>query len=385
MKLYRFINAHMEEILTEWVAFARTIQPLEGEMSTLALRDHAKGILTAIALDIETSQNSQEQYAKSRGEAPEPGGKESAASIHGALRHASDFSLLQLCAEFRALRATVLRLWLPQVQEMTESAAYEMVRFNEAIDQALAESVITYSARADHMRELFLAILGHDLRAPLFTMALVGEALKRTALSAKEILESGERIRRSSRLMKSMVADLLGYTSTQLGGGMPVQLKEADLRPICAAALEDAGATHPDSRFELHTGGDLVGNFDGVRLHQLLANLLVNAAQYGAKEQPVLMSAQGLHDTLTVTVTNYGPAIPAASLEAIFKPLVQLPADGDEDTRPRTSLGLGLYIAREIAVAHGGELAVKSDPDKGTTFTVRLPRNAAQPETAAPA
>lgn len=382
MKLYRFLNAHIEEILSEWVAFAQTIDAA-GNMSILALRDHAKGILQAIALDIETRQNSQQQYQKSRGFGPEAAGPESAASIHGGLRQASEFSLLQLCAEFRALRATVLRLWLPQVAHMSEETAYEMVRFNEAIDQALAESVVTYSARADHMRELFLAILGHDLRAPLFTMALVGESLKRASLTQEEILENGERIRRTSRLMKSMVADLLGYTSTQLGGGMPIQLKEADLKPICTAAMEDATATHPDSRFELDAGGDLVGTFDSVRLHQLLANLLVNAAQYGDSEQPVLMKARGDPDHLTVTVTNYGPAIPAESLQAIFKPLVQLPAEGDEESRPRTSLGLGLFIAREIAVAHGGELAVKSDEVAGTTFTVQLPRTAAPAATVA--
>jgi signal transduction histidine kinase len=172
MKLHRFINEHLEQILAEWVAFAKTIEPEAGQMSIVELRDHAKGILQAISLDIETRQNSRQQDQKSKGLAPEAGAQQSAASIHGALRHASDFSLVQLSAEFRALRATVLRLWLPQVREMSESAAYEMVRFNEAIDQALAESVLTYSARADHMRELFLAILGHDLRAPLFTLAL---------------------------------------------------------------------------------------------------------------------------------------------------------------------------------------------------------------------
>jgi signal transduction histidine kinase len=379
MKLYRFINEHLEEILTEWVAFARTLEPARDEMSTLALRDHAKGMLQAIALDIETSQNPHQQYQKSRGNAPEPGGKESAASIHGALRQASDFSLLQLSAEFRALRATVLRLWLRHVNEMSEDTSYEMVRFNEAIDQALAESIATYSARAEHMRELFLAILGHDLRAPLFTMALVGEALKRPGLTQQEIQENGARIRRSSRLMKSMVADLLGFTSTRLGGRMPILLKQADLEPICRAALEDAGASHPESVFELNTSGDLVGAFDSVRLHQLLANLLVNAAQHGARESPVMIDARGDAEGITVKVTNYGPAIPADSLQAIFKPLVQLPTEGeDEDARPRTSLGLGLFIAREIAVAHGGELAVESDEVAGTTFTLRLPRTAAQ-------
>ena len=374
MKLHLFLATHMEEILSEWAAFAHTQKPAADTISPLVLNDHARQILKAIALDVETSQDADQQYQKSRGLAPLLTSKESAASLHGGLRQASDFSLLQLSAEFRALRATVLRLWLPKVTAMSASTAYEMVRFNEAIDQALAESIVTYSAHADHTRELFLAVLGHDLRSPLFTMALAGEALGRDGLTAKQLADTGERIRRSAKLMKAMVADLLGYTSTQFGTRMPISLREADVAQVCASALQDASATHPESRFQIQTTGDLVGSFDSVRLHQLFANLLINAAQYGARERPVMLDAQGERDAVTVKVTNFGQAIPADSLAAIFKPLVQLPAEGEDDSRPRTSLGLGLFIAREIAEAHGGNLAVQSDAVAGTIFTVRLPR-----------
>ncbi|MEP6823236.1 MAG: HAMP domain-containing sensor histidine kinase [Ramlibacter sp.] len=378
MKLHQFLHTHMEEILTEWAAFAQTQAPAVGGRGVLVLDEHARAILQAIALDVETSQDADQQYQKSRGQAPLLLGQESAASIHGGLRQASDFSLLQLSAEFRALRATVLRLWLPKVNAMSASSAYEMVRFNEAIDQALAESIDTYSAHADHTRELFLAVLGHDLRSPLFTMALAGEALARDGMTPQQLADTGERIRRSTRLMKSMVADLLGYTSTQFGTRMPISLKQADVAAVCASALQDASATHPESRFQINTTGDLVGTFDSVRLHQLFANLLINAAQYGARERPVMLDAQGGLDAVTVKVTNFGQAIPADSLAAIFKPLVQLPAEGETDTRPRTSLGLGLFIAREIAEAHGGNLAVQSDAVDGTIFTVRLPRSSPQ-------
>lgn len=381
MKLYRFINDHLEEILTEWVAFARTLEPAADSMSSQALRDHAKGILLAISSDIETRQNAQQQYEKSRGNAPEPAGPESAASTHGALRHASDFSLLQLAAEYRALRATVLRMWLPHVSAMSPDTIYEMVRFNEAIDQALAESVVTYSASADHVRELFLAILGHDLRAPLFTMSLVGEMLARPEVTPGQVEDGARRIRRSSRLMKSMVADLLGYTSTHLGGGMPMQAKAADLLPVCESALEDARATHPDMRFEFAAGPDLQAVFDPVRVNQLLLNLLVNAGQYGDKDRPVLLDARIAGEEVVVNVTNFGPPIPAALQEAIFKPLVQLPQEGEteEDARPRTSLGLGLFIAREIALAHGGQLTLESSEAAGTVFTARFPRGGPAP------
>ncbi|MES2756986.1 MAG: HAMP domain-containing sensor histidine kinase [Pseudomonadota bacterium] len=373
MKLTSFITEHMEIILSEWEAFAGTLEPAASQMTALALRDHAKGILQAIALDIATRQNPAEQLEKSQGRAPDEDTIESAASIHGALRHDSNFSLIQLSAEFRALRATVLRLWLPQVSAMSATTVDEMVRFNESIDQALAESVVTYSARADHTRELFLAVLGHDLRAPLSTLSMAGQLLTSEQTPAAQFGPIGLRVERAARVMSLMVDDLIGYTRTQLGAGMPTILGEADIREICQAAVEDASATHPGSAFDVDLTGDLTGCFDAVRLHQLLTNLLVNAAQYGGRDAPVTVRAKADAQAITIEVNNRGVTIPAASLQSIFRPLIQLPADGGDD-RPRTSLGLGLFIAREIAVAHGGSIVVSSSDISGTTFTVRLPR-----------
>ena len=373
MKLYSFIEAHMEEILKEWEAFAQTQGPAAAVMSDLALRDHAKGILTAIAVDIKTAQNPEEQLQKSQGQSPDEDLK-SAASIHGALRHASNFSLLQLSAEFRALRATVLRLWLPEVNLMSTSTIYEMIRFNEAIDQALAESIVTYSARAEDTRELFLAVLGHDLRAPLSTMSMAGDLLTRPSVTAEQVAHVAASVRRSARQMGSMVEDLIGYTSTQLGRGMPIILGSVDIKDVCYAAVEDASATHPGRKFDLDTQGDLNGSFDAVRLQQLLTNLMVNAALYGAKESAVIVAARGEPEAIIVKVTNYGAPIPPESIQSIFQPLVQLPVDHESETRPRTSLGLGLFIAREIATAQGGALTVTSSAEDGTTFTLHLPR-----------
>ena len=376
MRLDRFIHARMEEILTEWEGFAQTLVPAAGQMTDLALRDHARQILEAIALDIKTTQNPEEQIAKSQGLSDDTDESESAASIHGAMRQASNFSLLQLSAEFRALRATVLRLWLPQVTEMTEAAATEMVRFNEAIDQALAESVVTYSARADHMRELFLAILGHDLRAPLSSMSMAGDMLTRMQPTHTQTMDIGHKVKRGARLMSSMVEDLIGYTRTQLGAGMPIVLHRADVKEILQAAAADASASYPDTRFEIDTAGELSGQFDAVRLHQLFTNLLVNAAQYGARGSAVQLEAVGSLGFVTVHVTNDGPVISDLAKESIFSPLVQLDADDGAVARPRTSLGLGLYIAREIAVAHGGAISVSSSAADGTTFSVQLSRAA---------
>ena len=374
MNLSTFITERIDQIIAEWESFARTLGPVADAMTTLTLQDHAKGILQAIALDISTSQDDAEQREKSQDLTPGTSALESAASIHGTLRQASNFSLLQLSAEYRALRAAVLRLWLPEVGTLSATTVYEMVRFNEAIDQALAESIVTYSAKADQTRELFLAILGHDLRAPLATLMLSGDMLKLESGGREKLGKIAERVRRSSRMMAIMVDDLIGYTRTHLGSGMPVTARLVDVDEICQASIEDASATHPSTSFTFNSSGNMTGYFDSVRLHQLMTNLLVNAAQYGQKHRPVTMTTSSSEDHVTVQVQNFGVPISKADLAAVFKPLVQLTVEDELDTRPKTSLGLGLFVAREIASAHGGTITVASDEVQGTVFTVSLPR-----------
>ncbi|HAT31540.1 MAG TPA: two-component sensor histidine kinase [Janthinobacterium sp.] len=365
----------MAEILAEWTSFAKKAAPDGAEMSVLALTDHAEAILRAIAIDIETSQSKQQQYKKSQGDDVDQGDEESAAAIHGRLRQASNFSLLQLSSEFRALRATVLRLWLSRVQQMSETTIYEMVRFNEAIDQALAESIVTYSARADRTRELFLAVLGHDLRAPLATISLVGEMLTRRSLSQEQIASLGQKVKRNAIMMSAMVTDLLGFTSLQMGAGMPTVRTTVDAKEVCQAAVADAQAMYPGSMIVFRPSGKLIASFDSIRLQQMVTNLLINAAQYGAKGHEVTLDAAGLEDAITIKVANFGPVIPAESLKTIFQPLVQLDPDIEEDSRPKTSLGLGLFIAQETAEAHNGTISVSSSADDGTVFSVNFPRD----------
>ncbi|MEP7068898.1 MAG: histidine kinase dimerization/phospho-acceptor domain-containing protein [Usitatibacter sp.] len=162
-----FITDHLDEIVSEWETFAKTLSPASATMDSLALRDHARQMLEAIAKDITTSQSLDQQELKSKGLGPVFNGAETAAAAHGALRHTVGFDLQQLVAEFRALRATVLRLWVINKRYEDPKSAYEIARFNEAIDQALAESVESYSRELSKSRDTFLAILGHDLRTPL--------------------------------------------------------------------------------------------------------------------------------------------------------------------------------------------------------------------------
>jgi signal transduction histidine kinase len=376
MKLSDFIHAHMETILMEWESFARTLQPADAQMSALALRDHAKLILQGVAADIEVKETPDEQYDKSRGLTDGIIDPDSPAAIHGTLRHTSGFTLIQLTAEYRALRATVLRMWLPNLTAVTPEMAHDMIRFNEAIDQALAESVMTYSKKSASTRDTFLAILGHDLRSPLATMTMAGSFLARVPLQEAQVREIAAKIQRSTATMASMVNDLLDYARTQLDDEIPVAPELGDIGDVCRVALEDAQAAHPGHRYHFETSGDLMAWFDPQRMQQVLTNLLNNAAQYGASHTPVTMQASGTPQAIHISVNNRGPVIPAESLAAIFAPMVRLSVEESGDGPPSRSIGLGLYIAQEITKAHGGMLAVASDEVEGTTFTIRLPRKA---------
>ena len=371
MRLSNFILAHLAEILADWDAFARS-QEIPVPMTELALRDHARPILEAIALDMLTPESPRQQFDKSRG--LEPIDARSAASTHGTLRHVSGFSLVQLAAEFRALRATVLRLWLPRVDHFDAEVAGDMVRFNETIDQALAESILTFSKQGERTRDTFLAMLGHDLRSPLSAMSMAAQILMKEELTPANGHLVATTLLRSTRSMAAMVDDLLEFARLQLGGPIPVNAKMLDMTEFFKEAVEDARAAHPGCEFEFRTAGDVACNVDAPRLRQVLCNLLNNAAQYSARDQLVSLSAQGFADAVVVQVRNFGSVIPAAAISSIFNPLVQLQPDPNDRGRATTSIGLGLFIAREITLAHGGTIEVSSSAENGTVFSLRLPK-----------
>lgn len=374
MKLSRFIINHLEDILTEWEAFARAIQPTSGNMSDEELRDHGKQILEQIAKEIDSPQSAKDQEKKSKGLAADAHDTDTAAGIHGTLRQESGFTMLQLIAEYRAMRACVLKLWMPTIKEITEANSQDMLRFNEAIDEALAVSAVTFSENETRTRDTFLAILGHDLRSPLATMRMAGDFLTRPGANIEACVQIGGRVKRSAATMSAMVNDLLEYARKQLGGKMPINRQFADMKQICEAAIDDASAAHPDCKFGLLTSGELLDDYDCDRLQQVFSNLLSNAAQYRGDDRLVTISAQGDDDAVTVKVINHGPVIEADALKKIFDPLVQLRDKDSQNNRLSTSLGLGLYISREITEGHGGTIKVESSKATGTIFTVILPR-----------
>jgi signal transduction histidine kinase len=374
MRFSAFIETRLEDIIVEWKHFARTISPHTETMSELALEDHAREMLRAIARDMETRQSSQERFEKSVGRAGVPfDAPETAAYTHGVMRQLAGFELGHLVSEFRALRASVLALWREAEGGGTrEAAVEEIARFNEGIDQALAESVKSYAAEVARSRDMFLAVLGHDVRGPLSGISMAADLLALPVLSDAVRLQTALRIRRASGVIGRLTTDLLEYARSRLGGGIPVERADCNLQELCEQAIELVKAAHPEQAIHLERSGDLRTLCDPARMQQVLGNLLNNAVQHGDTSRPIVVTATREPGAIVLAVANQGRPVPPDAIGQIFEPLFRLPPKRDETFEQRSRVGLGLFIVKQIVESHGGTVGAESLDEK-TVFTVRLP------------
>src|SRR5688572_3674591 len=243
MRLDDFIVRDMERILVQWEAFATTQSPARG-MTTLALRDHAEQILQAVVRDLRSAQTRHEQSEKSMGRAPvDAAAPETAAQTHATLRAQSGFDIEELASEYRALRASVLRLWADHCGAEPLHVD-DMVRFNEAIDQALAESIEFFDAQVERSRNLLLGMLGHDMRGPLQAILMTASSLE--AMQAGEAVSvASSRLIRSGERMRALLDDLVDFNRSNFGLGIAVRPAPVDLAEVFADEVEVQRAAHP--------------------------------------------------------------------------------------------------------------------------------------------
>lgn len=214
-------------------------------------------------------------------------------------------------------------------------------------------------------RERFMAILGHDLRQPLTTIVLGARVLAgrdHEAIDARTITMIG----RASARMQRMIDDLLDLTRTRSGGGIPIVPAQADLADVCRSAVDEIRAGHPDRAIEWRGPSRCHGAWDRDRITQLLGNLISNALEHGDPHGIVSVQLMCGEEVATLSVQNTGEPISKASAALLFDPF----RGARQGSR---GLGLGLFIAEQIARRHGGSIAVKSDVEH-TRFTVTLPR-----------
>lgn len=359
-----FIERNAQAIVGDAIAFARTVE-VEVALDEAELRDHLPEIINAIVADLRTAQSRAEEIEKSEGRAElTPGRGRSAAATHAIHRAHSGYSVSHLVSEYRALRASVLRRWA----DHGSGPLHDIARFNEAIDEAIADSVLFYSQEVERWRNIFLGVLGHDLRSPLSAIMLTSQTIARMAVDAP-IAEAAQRLIRSGSHMRELLDKLLVYNRAQLGSGFEVERIQVDLTQACRDEIELLRQSMPAAIITFEPRQSVRGKFDAGRLREVLANLVVNAFRYGREGGEIAVALQTVGSEAELSVTNEGEAIGRGTLDVLFEPLRR---GGISDSDSPSNLGLGLFIVKQIAQAHGGSVSAASEGER-TTFRLNLP------------
>lgn len=382
MTLSSFIETHREQILEAWQRDAVRRVPGRRYENVSVLRDNLGELLEAIGRGLEAASRN----------APAPGERahtqktwshvEAVAAKHGAARAREGITLREVVPEFPALRSCVERLWrqsLPAATAVGLQDLEDLIRFDEAVDAALTQSVSEFMDRLNRSREMFLGILGHDLREPLSTILTAAKLMQEKEFDCSGMREMAGRIVGTGERMHQLVVDLVDFTRTRVAGQMPIQPHEVDLAAVIQGIAEEFKTVHPERNVRVHISGNLQGSWDDKRMGQAILNLLANAFQHGATDRPIDISASAKESEVAIAVHNEGPPIPKERREHLFEPLSSASRKGTGEDE-RSHLGLGLYIARAIVAGHRGSIDFESEPKRGTTFTCHLPKGGAPPE-----
>jgi signal transduction histidine kinase len=285
---------------------------------------------------------------------------------------ASGFSLEHALAEYRALRSSILFLWVRSAPKGEDIQLLEVTRFNETIDQAIAEVVRRFASKNELLNDRFVGALSHEMRNPLNAIALVTEILNKSPLEEPQ-RNNVARIHKYVGSISRMIDDLAILVRSRMGVGLPLAKEPADLSAITEEALEAVKASQPKAIFTFEKIGDVTGMWDKLRLQQVIFNLASNAVTHSL-DQRATIAVRAANADVILTIANQGKPIPADQQQLIFEPFVR--KGGSASAQPSSGLGLGLFVVRQIVQAHNGSVEVVSSDADGTAFTVRLPRSA---------
>jgi K+-sensing histidine kinase KdpD len=341
-------------------------------MDRAALRDHIVGLLRFIADDLETPETERERGEKAKGQGPKEGGEDdSAAETHADLRFTGGFDTVEMISEFRALRASVIKLWRAEWSK-TEDILPDLLRFNEAIDQVMTESLSRFTKKLNRSGSLFAGTLVHDFHSPLTTIYNTAqELLMRHKLDVEDV-KLVSQIETNTCQVTRLVSDLIDAVGIRLGKGVSIAPTPMDIGTAVREAAKEVQVAHPNRKILIETSGDLNGEWDRARVGQVLSNLIGNALRHGLKTSVVDVTANGADQEVILSVHTEDAIFPDAAATA-FDPLPRGEDEGQVHSET-VWLDLGLFITKGIVTAHGGKIIVTSSKGKGTIFTVRLPR-----------
>lgn len=361
-----FLRSNHELILREWDRQTAQLPSTEG-LSPQGRRDHIPEMLEAMASAVERSDTT----SVSLQQLP---------LTHADERWLQDFDLREIVDEYRLLRRVILGLYATSEDPRYASAADRLpaiLAFSENIDHAIANAVDHCTLKRDRVREYFIGMLSHDLRDPLSAIVMNAQIQTLTPGMPPAEVERSNRIRASASKMQRLIDDMLDVTRARLGRGLPITPVEVDLRRVLPETVDELAQANPGRTIECHAvqvPGDLIGQWDPLRISQAVSNLVANAIKHGADPIQVIPHDEG--DRVTLEVRS-GGEIPLELRPHIFTPF--------ETRDPQAGIGLGLHIVAEIAKAHRGQVALMPDTPGETRFMLTLPRYTPGSSPAAPA
>lgn len=370
MRLAAFIRSDEVAIVAAWEDFAETYLPSAAHMDRVALRDHIIGLLRFIADDLDTPQTERERSEKAKGQGSKDGGaNDSAAETHADLRFTSGFDTIEMVSEFRALRASVIKLWRAAWDD-PEDIIPDLLRFNESIDQVMTESLSRYTEKLTYAGTLFVGTLQNGFRVSLKQVSSSAQALAGSQLDEQQ-KRLVSQIKTGTAGVDMMVYELIDAVHIRIGAGMTMNLAPSDIGAAMKDVVTEFEEGHPGQKIAVKAAGDLTGSWDIVRIRQMLSILFVSAVKHGSKASKILVAAKANDREVTLSV-NIEDALSPETVATLFDPANQRQAKGDPQT-DEDRLDLGLFIAEGIVNAHGGRIDVVSDEKQGTTFSAYLP------------
>ncbi|PHN26065.1 PAS domain-containing sensor histidine kinase [Pseudomonas sp. ICMP 460] len=258
---------------------------------------------------------------------------------------------------------------LLNARNLAEARLQERTATEIALQQAQAELSEAYAIaqRRALFAEQMVAIVSHDLKNPLTAIRMASDFLSRDQRTPKESQLLGH-IAQSSERAQRMIADLLDFTQARVGHGITIKAAALDLHEVIQRAVDELRVAFPKATLEHQAEGTGQACLDADRVQQIIGNLVANSVAYGDLHRPITITSRLGAGGCEISVHNHGAVIPAALIAVLFEPMTR-GTDQGSDVR---SVGLGLYIVRELARVHGGDVAVSSCATNGTTFSVKF-------------
>ena len=378
MRLSGFIRTHPEEIAKEWESFARTCSPAAAKMNVEQLRDHILPLLRFVADDMDAPQTGFEQSEKAQGRQPPAKVEATEAEQHAALRIIDGFTVDQVVGEFRALRASILRLWCTHRSANIQADPTQIIRFNESIDQMLTESVVRHgrleSQAREHStsRDAFLATLSHELRGPLAAIVNGVYIVKASGAGNDSLAPVAAMMARQSQHLRRLLDDLLDLARISRNR-LSINRVPTDIRQCIQDAVDanSDGLTQGARILNLDIpAAPLVGEVDCTRIVQVISILLNNAIKYSPAGSKIGISLTRDLECAVISVRDEGIGIAAEMQPRIFDAFYVTNANN----LAKHGLGIGLWLAHRLVELHAGTLVAKSEGlTQGAEFRARIP------------